>query len=176
MDVIVSDQPVRLVLSSTQVRPGAARISHRSARETYTYLRSRVHRPGVVNELRELVRKTGLQPLSDREDVWHVVASKVSQGELFLLQIEPQTAGGWVLPAADVSAAAPRRLTVSEAPPLPPPAKRARQDDAPAPPREHEIALLQDVQAQSLEQAAFTGTPFCEVCAQADQDKMAKAS
>jgi len=168
MNVILSDRPVRLILSSSRVRSGAAVIEHGSARDTYRYLQSRASRPGVAAELRELMNSVGARPLAANEDVLYVVAAKVAQKQLFLLQMEEQSAGGAEPEPAVPAPAVSKRAPVSATPPPPPPpaTKPAPEAAAPTAP-EPTSQLLQDIQAQSLESAAASGTPFCAICAQA---------
>lgn len=164
MDVVLSDHPVRIVLSSMRSRAGAALITHNSTRDARSYLQSQASRPGVMDELRELVSNRAPQPLLSHDDVLHAVAVKVAMGQLFVLQLAPQTSAGLFEGGEPEPAPVAKRPAVSSPAPVPPPTKPAPVTPAPTASPERTTALMQDVQAQSLEAAAVDGTPFCEIC------------
>lgn len=175
MNVRISDHPVRLELSVFRAAGGAGSVQHGSANDVYRYLKASSRR-SAPEELRELLARHSSRVLRSDDDLWREAAAQVMMGKLFLIQPQVSApAGGAAVEAAEAPVAErPKRPGMSPPPPLPPP-RRPAVTEAPLAAPEQTAFLEQDVQAAALEQAAVSGTPFCEVCEKAKAARAAES-
>jgi hypothetical protein len=165
MNIRLSDHPVRLELRAFRPGTGNSAIVHSTEHDTYRYLKTHLHQPSALAELRQLLAARGARPMASDDDVLHEAAAGIMMEKLFLIQPQQSTAVGVTADAAtrETPVEAYKRPAVRPPPPLPPPGKPAMKE---APPPEPELTALleQDVQAAGLEQAAAGAMPFCAVC------------
>lgn len=179
MRVCICQSPQRMEVRARHDGASADRyesvVQLRHPDEAQSFLRRHCTRPSALGELRQLAGdlRHGASAQSD-EEVLASVGRQLANGRLILVSgaaSPPATGGGVDAGAAPPPSAAPRRPpTVAPSAALPPP--RPAPAPAPVAAAPEEFAdVAQDTQAATLEQAAQSGAPFCEVCEKAKADK-----
>lgn len=171
MNIRIANHPIRLELRTFRPTGGSCAIVHGSEHDTYRYLKTCVHQPSVMAELRRLLAERGARPLASDDDVLHAAAAGIMMERLFLVQAEQVPGAGGTVDgmAQEAPVEALKRPAVRAPAPLPAPCKR-QVTEAPPPAPELTAFLEQDVQAAGMEQAAVNATPFCEVCERARRE------
>lgn len=118
----------------------------------------------------------GLADRSSQDEVLRAIAAGVASGRFLLVRVASTGGGnapaGAGAPPPAPAATAPRRPAVREQAPLPPPSRKPGPSAVVEEPNDM-ADVAQDVQAAALEDAAQQGTPFCEVCEKARQEREA---
>ena len=177
MRIHISNLPQRLELRSRHDAASAQLhetvVPLRSADEAQAYLRRNCSRQGAMDQLRQLVSdgRPGAVSMSE-EAVLAELGRRIASGALILIAgaaAVPSSAGGAIADAGPPPSE-PTRRPPTMAPSAALPAPRPAPAPAPAVAEPEDFAdVAQDNQAQTLEQGAASGTPFCEVCEKARQ-------
>jgi hypothetical protein len=162
----------------------AERRRFRSVGDAREYLRYWIADPAARAELRWVLQRAGPSLTSSHSggDAWvYALAGFLSSGSIVVLEVAVGVARPGRLAAAAASttaeiAALPALGELAAASPgQPPPSQERAGESGEVAPDEEEVqepagsaeAVLQAAQAETLEQAAEVGVPFCEVCARA---------
>lgn len=182
MRICIANSPQRLEVRASHDGASADRhetlVPLRRPEEAQAFLRRHCTRPSAISQLRQLATdgRHGAAALSD-EEVLASVGRQIANGRLMLVSgaATPPSSAGGVDAAAPPPAAPPRRPpTMAPSAALPPPRPAPAPSPVAAAPEDF-ADVEQDSQAATLEQAADSGTPFCEVCEKAKAEAKAKA-
>lgn len=184
MRICISQLPQRLEVRARHDGASADRhesvVPLRHPDEAQSYLRRNCTRPSAIGELRQLAAegRQNASALSD-EEVLAAIGRQLANGRLILVSgasTPPATGGGTDAAAVPQPSAPPRRPpTMAPSSVLPPPRPAPVPSPVAAAPEEF-ADVEQDSQAATLEQAADSGVPFCEVCEKAKAEAREKAT
>jgi hypothetical protein len=174
MRIHISNLPQRLELRSRHDAASAhlneTVVPLRSAGEAQAYLRRHCGSPGTLRELRQLVSdgRHAQGTMSD-DAVLAEIGRRIASGGLILISgaaAAPGSAGGIAESGPPPSEPSRRPPVMTRSAALPTPRTTAAPAPVAAEPEDF-ADVAQDNQAQTLEQGAANGTPFCEVCEKA---------